>query len=399
MKNFPLFLTHPPHPMSRWSEQFRGCSHWRGPPPLCSVGDGVQTCSRCQRTWPRPTWSLRCGRGWAPAGWSETWGWAPSQPAFCGVERERKRDGGETEERARGTARQGGRGKSRCKKGVGERWGAVEEKWRVLKQHKHGTRCYVNQTEEKVSFIMIIKSYIYIIILNTVHRRNKHLLRKSQVEQFAFLPQSRTKSNPSLISRRALWFTANTDSKGAQINSKPHRIFTGSATDFVSLWAAEREKQLHEKVMSPSNGYMPAQHSLSWPLKEAFWEVNHLYSLLDLFNFREAVNYSWVTHFQVKNELVSIPEVEKVHVEVKWVLPALITARWNPRVWENSHIQSFEGGLSANVLENYFWSCGISFSGRGGRTPTKSSYVEINPYCSTRRWALNNLQASVLKQE
>lgn len=90
----PSFTSYSPRRLWR----FRRCSHWRGPPPLlpsaaCSVGDGVQTCSRCQRTWPRPTWSLRCGRGWAPAGWSETWGWAPSQPAFCGVERRGKRDG------------------------------------------------------------------------------------------------------------------------------------------------------------------------------------------------------------------------------------------------------------------------------------------------------------------
>lgn len=128
--------------------RFRGRSQRGGPP--CSVGDGAQTCSRCQRTWPRPTWSLRCGRGWAPGGWSETWGWARSQPAFCGGERE-------TGEDARGTGRE-----VRC--------GGVR---------RETTNCKM--------FYFPFQSWINIIIFSTVHHRNKHVNRKSKAEQIKSL--------------------------------------------------------------------------------------------------------------------------------------------------------------------------------------------------------------------
>lgn len=146
-------------------EWFRG--HLQGlllppPPPPCSVGDAVQTCSQCQRTWPRPTWSLRCGRGWAPAGWSETWGWARSQPAFCGVDRERERRK-ETEDEARGRVKEE-------EEGNAERWWW----WRngkTVKQHKHGHDVVLTKQGRKraCSFIIIsIKSWINIILLNNV---------------------------------------------------------------------------------------------------------------------------------------------------------------------------------------------------------------------------------------
>lgn len=247
----------PPHP---W--RFRGCSHWRGPPPLllpsppCSVGDGVQTCSRCQRTWPRPTWSLRCGRGWAPAGWSETWGWAPSQPAFCGVERGR-RDGGGSQRRSERVEERGGKRERKVRSRVG-----VEGK--VLNNMNTNWSYF----KEFYYYHSLILSY------STLFTAEIHIKIKSVTVKYFSL-----RAELNQIPR---WFHVelcdSLPTRTAKEQKKPtanlHRICSWFCST-ASLW----------ELREPSSKRMHVQHSC--PLKEAFsqsfGEVHHLSSPLHLF--------------------------------------------------------------------------------------------------------------------
>ncbi len=70
-----------------------------------------------------------------------------------------------------------------------------------------------------------------------------------------------------------------------------------------------------------------------------------------------------------------LSEVEKVHVQVKWALPAAPIAVQvklsSLRKLSHPELRVRRFSLSANVHRNYFWSCGLSFlSGRGGRART-----------------------------